>query len=447
VALLKAHLKSEYFETISANDGPSALAAVVEHQPDLVVLDLMMDGMDGFEVCSRIKSNPATTHIPILILSGLDKPDDRAKALNAGADAYITKPPKPLAFAARVRSLIQSKRLIDELRFPQLPGSEMRLEAEAEPGITMLNVDVSDGQLIFITDDRRTLDQIRIPLAPSHQVHLDSDPEDALLVLKRAEFDVMLVDVGLRIADGLRLSSRLSSLQETRRTPLLLVMHDDNAIVRQRALEFGVSDFVKLPVDTGELQAIVNAQVRKKRYSNALRRRVQSSLDLAVRDPLTGIHNRGYLDTHLGPLVSQSVARNRPLSLLLIDVDHFKSVNDTYGHDAGDHVLRALARRISSNTRDINLRCRFGGEEFVAVLPGTEPVLAVLIGERLRRNVSGEPIAIGSEQEPIHVTVSVGVATTSGPGDTAEMLIKRADQALYRAKKEGRNRVVAAANA
>jgi two-component system cell cycle response regulator len=443
VALLKAHLKSEYLEAICASDGPAALAAVVENQPDLVVLDLMMDGMDGFEVCHRIKSNPDTTHIPILILSGLDQPSDRAKALNAGADAYMTKPPKPLPFTARVRSLIQSKRVLDDLRFPEQPGPEMRFEADR--GATMLNVDVSDGQLIFITDDRRSLDQIRIPLAPRHQVHVDGDPEDALLVLKRAEFDVVLVDLGLGSTDGLRFCSRLRSLDETRRTPLLAVMHDDNAIVRQRALEMGVSDFVTLPVHTAELDAIVNAQVRHKRYGNALRQSLQRSLERAVRDPLTGIHNRGYLQTHLGPLVSQNVARGRPVSLLLIDVDHFKNVNDTYGHDAGDEVLRAIARRISSNTRDINLRCRFGGEEFVAVFPGIDSVMAVLIGERLRRIVGGEPIAITSEKSPIRATISIGVAT-SGPADTAETLLKRADQALYRAKKEGRNRVVASAN-
>ena len=442
VALLNAHLKSEYFETISANDGSEALTAVLENPPDLVVLDLVMDGMDGFEVCRQIKSNPATTHIPILVLSGLDEPADRARALNAGADAYMTKPPKPLPFIARVRSLIQSKRVTDEVRFPERSGPKIRLESE--PSATMLNVDVSGGQLLFITDDRLTLDQIRIPLAPHHQVHMDGDPEDALLVVKRAEFDVILVDLALRSTEGLRFCSRLRTLEETRRTPLLAVMCEDDAVVRLRALEMGVSDFVTLPVHPGELEAIVNAQVRNKRYHNALRQSLQSSLDSAVMDPLTGIHNRGYLNSHLGPLVSQNVARGRPVSLAILDVDHFKQVNDTYGHDVGDEVLRAVARRISSNMRGIELCCRFGGEEFVAAFSGADSATAVSIGERLRRNVCEAPVAIRTRKSSVRVTISIGVATSSGIADTAEMILKRADLALYRAKNEGRNRVVAA---
>jgi two-component system cell cycle response regulator len=303
---------------------------------------------------------------------------------------------------------------------------------------------MSGGQLIFITDDRSALDQIRIPLAPQYQVHRDGDPEDALLVVKRVEFDVILVDLALRSTDGLRLCSRLRTLEETRRTPLLAVMREDDAVVKLRALEMGVSDFVTLPVHSGELEAIVNAQVRHKRYCNALRRSVQSSLERAVRDPLTGIHNRGYLESHLGPLVSQNVARGRPVSLAILDVDHFKNVNDTYGHDVGDEVLREIARRISSNIRGIELCCRFGGEEFVTAFAGADSATAVSIGERLRRKVCEEPVAITTKKTSIRVTISIGVATASGSADTAETLLKRADLALYRAKDEGRNRVVAA---
>jgi two-component system cell cycle response regulator len=437
LALLQAHLKSEYLEAISAHDGPAALTAVIENQPDLVVLDLVMEGMDGFEVCHRIKSNPATTHIPILALSGLEAPTDRAKALNAGADAYMTKPPKPLALIARVRSLIQSKRVADELRFQEGSEPTTRFENSA----TMLSVDISRGQLLFITDDRRALDHIRIPLAPHHQVHMDGDPEDALLVVKRAEFDAILVDLALRGADGLRLCSRLRTEEETRRTPLLAVMRDDNAVVRLRALEIGVSDFLMLPVHPGELAAIVNVQVRQRRYCNTLRRSLRSSLEQAVRDPLTGMHNRGYLDSHLGPLVSQNVARRRPVSLLIVDVDHFKKVNDTYGHDVGDEVLREVARRMTSGLRGIDLFCRFGGEEFVAAFSDTDSATAVSIAERLCGKICEEPIAITAERSSIRVTISIGVATTERT-DTAETLLKRADKALYRAKNEGRNRVV-----
>jgi two-component system cell cycle response regulator len=440
VALLKAHLKHDYLEIVTASEGAEALTAVTQSRPDLIVLDLVMPGIDGFEVCRRIKSDPATTHIPILILSSLDTPNDRARALNVGADAYMTKPMSSLPFLARVRTLLQSKRVIDELRFE---GTERKTRFDYEQGVSVLDVDVSGGQVLLVADDRGTMNQIRLPLESQHQVYIDQDAEDALLVVQRAAFDVVVVDLALRSTEGLRLCSRLRSLQEMRRTPLLTITRDGLGLEQVRALEMGVSDFVMLPVHPAELTAIVNAQVRRKRYCDRLRRDVQQSLERAVKDPLTNMHNRRYLETHLAPLVSQNVVRGRPVSLLILDIDHFKLVNDTYGHDVGDLVLREIADRISVNLRGIELCCRFGGEEFVAAFSGVDTAHAVEIGERLCQRIADEPVSIATGEGPLRVTISVGVATTSSSEDTADSLLKRADLALYRAKKEGRNRVVA----
>jgi two-component system cell cycle response regulator len=333
--------------------------------------------------------------------------------------------------------------VVDELRFAE--GTKPSQRFASERGLSLLDIDVSGGQLLLVADDRSTMNQIRLPLESQHQVHIDQDAEDALLVVRRAAFDTIVVDLALRGADGLRLCSRLRSLEETRRTPLLAITRESVRVDQARALEIGISDFVPIPIDQEEFAAIVNGQVRRKRFCDHLRRDVQQSVERAVKDPLTGMHNRRYLDTHLGPLVAQNVVRGRPVSVLILDIDHFKLVNDTYGHDVGDQVLREIADRVASNLRGIELCCRFGGEEFVGAFSGVDTVLAIQVGERLRQRIAAEPVSIATGGEALRVTVSVGVATTLSPDDTAEALLKRADLALYRAKKEGRNRVVAAA--
>jgi two-component system cell cycle response regulator len=241
----------------------------------------------------------------------------------------------------------------------------------------------------------------------------------------------------------MRVCSRLRSFEETRRTPVLAIARAHHGVdERARALEIGANGIVTSPVHAAELLARVEAYVRRKRYADHLRKNVRRSIELAVVDPLTSMHNRRYLQRHLGPLVAQNVERARPVSLLMLDVDHFKAVNDSYGHEVGDEVLREVARRISTGVRGLDLCCRFGGEEFVAVFSGADPSIARMIAERLRTNVASEPFPISTERGPLSVAVSVGIATTAGRDDTAETLLRRADLALYRAKKEGRNRVV-----
>jgi two-component system cell cycle response regulator len=231
-------------------------------------------------------------------------------------------------------------------------------------------------------------------------------------------------------------------MDATRETPILAILGERQIAARVRALEIGVDGIIELPVHPGALLACVASRLRRKRYSDHLRQSLRRSLERAVKDPLTSMHNRRYLERHLGQLVAQNVERGRPVSLLILDVDHFKTVNDTYGHDVGDHVLREVASRITTSLRGIDLSCRFGGEEFVAAFSGVDSDRALQIAERLRQKISDQPFPVQTEQGPLSVTVSIGAATSHG-GDTAESLLKRADQALYRAKKDGRNRVVA----
>lgn len=210
-----------------------------------------------------------------------------------------------------------------------------------------------------------------------------------------------------------------------------------------RGLDMGVNDYIVRPVSTSELLARVRTQVKRKRYTDFLRSRLEQTVEMAVLDPLTALHNRRYLSNHLDTLFQESADRGRALSVLLIDVDHFKAINDTHGHDAGDDVLRELALRLRRNIRGIDLACRLGGEEFVVVMPDTSLDSAYLVGERLRQCIAAAPFIVGAHDRPISVTASMGVAALEYETDTPDLIMKRADQALYCAKRDGRNRVVA----
>ena len=186
----------------------------------------------------------------------------------------------------------------------------------------------------------------------------------------------------------------MRSLDRTRNVPILAIAEAENNARLVRGLEIGVNDYLARPIDKNELLARVRTQIRKKRYTERLRDNVQLSIEMAITDALTGLYNRRYMESHLGTLVEQAAARGKPLTVLVLDIDYFKSINDTYGHDAGDDVLREFAIRIKKSIRGIDLACRYGGEEFVVVMPETDMAVATMVAERLRRRIASEPFPI-----------------------------------------------------
>lgn len=439
VKLLEAKLAAEYFEVVTAYCGQEALDCMEEHEPDIVLLDVMMPGMDGFEVCRRIKSNPRTAHIPVVMVTALDQPADRIAGLDAGADDFLTKPVDDAALFARVRSLVRLKMMMDELRMREATGQNMGLLDPAAG----LNENSFTGRILIIEDRPESVAWFESALSPMHEVSAVDAFEEAVVRVRGGDYDLIVVSLGLRGFDGLRLCSQLRSLPEGRNVPILVLVSDGDRRKLNQALEMGVNDYLTRPVDKNELTARVRTQLRKKRYADRLRHNVQLSLEMAITDQLTGLHNRRYMSRHLDTLITGAHKSGKPIAFLIMDIDFFKSVNDTHGHDIGDEVLREFASRISANVRGIDLACRYGGEEFVVVMPDTDMAFAFAVAERLRKSVETNPFVISRDPGRINITISIGIAGSEGNADSAEALLHRADQALYRAKREGRNRVIA----
>jgi two-component system, cell cycle response regulator len=439
VKLLEARLSAEYFDVITAMSGKEALALCERAECDLVLLDVMMPDMDGFEVCRRLKTNPVTHHIPVVMVTALDQPSDRVRGLDAGADDFLTKPIPDLVLIARVRSLTRLKMVTDELRMRALTSREIGIESPEREAVA----DTGRGGRVLIVDDRpASYERVAAMLAEEQAAEVEPNPSEALFRAAEGNYDLIIISLELENFDALRLCSQVRSLDRTRNVPILAITEPDNSARMLRGLEIGVNDYLMRPIDKNELLARARTQVRKRRYTERLRDNVQMSIEMAITDALTSLFNRRYMESHLGTLVEQASARNKPLAVLVLDIDYFKSINDSHGHDAGDDVLREFALRIKRSIRGIDLACRYGGEEFVIVMPETDMAVAAMVAERLRRRIAAEPFAIQQGARSIPVTISIGLAALRGKNENAATVLKRADQALYRAKRDGRNRVV-----
>jgi two-component system cell cycle response regulator len=439
VRLLQAKLQAEYYDVLTAHDGVTALALAAAEKPDVVLLDVMMPGMDGFQVCRRLKDDPETRHIPVVLVTALDGRADRITGLEAGADEFLTKPIDDLMLFARVKSLTRLKVVIDELRQREASGRRIGVIAGAAS-----RLGGSGGRVLVVDDQERQAQRIAGELAVDHRPVIESDPEKALLTA-RGPVDLIIVNANAKAFDGLRFAAQLRSDENTRHLPILGVVDPDERGRLVKALEIGFNDILTRPIDPQELAARARSQIKSKRYTDFLRNNLDHSLELAVTDQLTGLHNRRYMTGQLGALVNRAARGGDPVAALMVDIDHFKKINDSFGHDIGDEVLREFAVRLASNVRAIDLPCRYGGEEFMVIMPDTSLQDAERIAERIRRHVAGSPFRVAGGNELLTVTISIGVAATLGAGDHAEALLKRADEAVYEAKSAGRNRVIAKA--
>ena len=439
IKLLKAKLTEDYYTVITACDGREAIDLVMEQQPDIVLLDVMMPNLDGFRVCKELKNNPLTTHIPIVMVTALHDKEDRVKGINAGADDFLTKPIDETALSARIKSLTRLKFVIDELRLRDKTNAE--INGIMDRSLIEYSSETSYGRILVIDEDASQAERIYEILLKQcfRSIEILNNPMNIDSV--KGDYDLIISNMQFNEIDGLRLCSELRSKLETRYTPILILSDEDQSKSNLiKALEIGVNDYLVVPLDENELIARVNSQVKRKRYQDALRMNLFNNAEMSIKDPLTSCYNRRYFDKHLKNIVEDSIAKGRSLSLLMLDVDYFKMVNDNLGHAAGDELLKQMQKRISENIRLTDLLARFGGEEFIVLMPDTNLSDAYIVAERIRTVVEKPFILLGNV---VNKTVSIGIAQVHDSDlEDINLFVKRADKCLYEAKNSGRNKVV-----
>jgi two-component system cell cycle response regulator len=438
VRLLEAKLASEYFNVVTAFNGEKALEVARTERPDLVLLDVMMPGMDGFEVCQRLKADPVTAEIPVVMVTALSDVADRVKGLEAGADDFLTKPVNDVALFARVRSLVRLKRMTEEWRLREEVSGRFE---NVLGGVQKLEEDATPARIVVWEQSDFAAQRISEMLTPTAQEVVRVKSPEELMQSFDKPADLVIMSLAGSF-DALRLVGQLRSAEVSRFAPVLLIAAEEEMSRLAKGLDLGANDYILRPIDRNELIARVRTQVRRKRLQDRLQENYQRSLALALTDSLTGLYNRRYFTAHLDGLMARIGEGAQGAAVLMVDVDFFKKVNDTYGHAAGDAVLREVALRLARNVRGFDLVARYGGEEFVVVMPETGLPIAIMVAERLRAEIADKPMSLGDGGPEIPVSISLGIAVTQERGDGAMALLERADAALYEAKATGRNRVV-----
>jgi len=440
VKLLEAKLSSEYYSVFSAYSGIECLRVVKDISPDIILLDVMMPEMDGFETCKHLKADPETAHIPVVMVTALSEVEDRVEGLTSGAADFITKPIDELHLFARVKSLVRLKVAMDEARMRDKTGNEFGLTVAKVPQYN----DKVTGNILLIDDDIVQRKKITKILVGSDYKVSEAYPADVSEILAERSFDLIIISTLLDDVDGLRLAVEIrSEKEENRHIPIMILIDEDDHRLLITSLEVGIDDYVMIPLEPNELKARVRTQLVRKNYQDFLKSSYQENVSAAVIDSLTQLYNRRYLDAHLHNIADEAKKTGAPLSLMTIDIDHFKAVNDRpgWGHDVGDEVLVEVAKRIMNSIRSNYLATRPGGEEFVIIMPSTNIMDAEKIAERTRINMESKSFKISADPYEADITISIGVASLN-EGENALDLIKHSDEALFDAKNRGRNQVV-----
>lgn len=295
---------------------------------------------------------------------------------------------------------------------------------------------------ILVIEDSITLRREIIQTLQSHSLatcyHEAGDGLEGLKFLLEIKMDLVLCDVEMPRMDGFRFLAMVRAREELRDIPVLLLTGKDDISSKVRGLEQGASDYITKPFDASELVARAKLHLKIKKLQDELRRANEILLDISNTDHLTGLYNRRYLMDVLEREFLRSSRKGSSLSFLIIDIDHFKEINDKFGHQEGDVVLTRAATAFRDQLRCYDIPIRFGGDEFVAVLPETSLPDAMTVAERVRKAL--DAITFSGKLEKMKITASLGLSVHPGKGvKTVEDLIREADNALYRAKARGRN--------
>ncbi|MEZ5750648.1 MAG: diguanylate cyclase [Paracoccaceae bacterium] len=452
--ILKVKLTAACYDTLQAADGATALEIARRELPTLILLDMVLPDISGIEVCRQLRADPRTRNIPVVIITASGDRAARLSALEAGADEFLNKPLNEVVLLARIRSLLRAHQTEAELQH--------RLEACGQ-------LDLAEGPGVFVMPERIAMIAAepavalawRSLLAPHVSARLSVMTPAAALGESPAsgapDLYMIAADLGAH-GSGLGLLADLRSRAGSRDAATCIVLPSLDSRAAAMALDMGASDMLHLPLDPQETALRLGLHLKRKRRADALRRALNAGLQLAITDPLTGLFNRRYGMAQMERIATRAQTSGRGFAVMVLDIDRFKSVNDTHGHAAGDAVLEGVAQRLRASLRPTDLLARIGGEEFLVVLPDATIDAARKAGQRLCHVVSDTPVEVADLRLP--VTVSVGLAmgpavpaalvhsnedafdTSAHGARIARETLARADAALLIAKSDGRNQVI-----
>ncbi|HWR58862.1 MAG TPA: diguanylate cyclase [Thermodesulfovibrionales bacterium] len=305
---------------------------------------------------------------------------------------------------------------------------------------------MAKAKILVVEDSKPQADVTKEFLEKNgYEVIWAKDGTSAIKAAKTTDLDVILLDLILPDISGNEVCRWLKINTETKGIPIIMLTVKSSLQDKVTSIEAGADEYLPKPYNEVELNAVIYAALRTKALQDELRQRNRQMEELlvkvellAITDPLTGLYNRRHFETVLKKEMKESKRYNRPVTCLMIDVDHFKRINDSYGHEAGDLVLREVAQSLKQSMREVDTVARWGGEEFIAVMPSTNKEKAVEPASRILRTISQKSF----EQIPGEtVTVSIGISSADGNIQSLEELLRGADSALYEAKRTGRNRI------
>ena len=437
--VLKVRLARANYDVMLAENGHDALRILRKQGADLVICAPDCGDMTAQKLCQHINSDHALASVPVLILAAEGDGSIVTDVLRAGAEDVLFRPVADQHLLARIRRVMRARTTREEAR---LREDTDRVLGFAEP-ISTFERRIN---LTILSPDTQVLYQTKQQLKGSNQFNTqtfmwnDFDPEHESV----AASDIFLVTPP-QLGAGCDLSviTDLRSRSSTRHAAIVLVlpMHQD-AIV-SFALDLGADDVVSQNCSQEELALRLGRQGRRAQAGAYLRNRVADGLRAAVSDPLTGLYNRRYAIPHLERMQETALATNKPFTLMLLDLDHFKLVNDTFGHSVGDAVLIEVANRLRDNLRAIDLVARIGGEEFLVAMPATDLDEGRAAANRLRRIIFDTRIECAADHTPLKISVSIGMVLggLSATEPDVHMLIAQADRGMYLSKQGGRNKV------
>ncbi len=439
VKVMKGKLANEGYGLLEAYSGKEALEKVNDSIPDLILLDIMMPGIDGYEVVKRLKKDPNTQNIPVILVTALDGQDDKVKGLEAGADEFLTKPVNTAELLARIKSMLKLRQYQEQL--------SIRTESEAHFGGPSQQEDSPDEEVysqrvLLVENDEKDIKLARNFLdGENYELIVVKTGEEAFSIALNEKIDLVLLDILLPGMDGFELCQRLKDIDETKDIQIAIISCLSDLESKLKGIEEGVDDFLVKPVNRDEIRARVKALLRKKAYLDKLHTYYEMALNSAINDGLTGLFNHAYFKRFLDLEVKKSLRQGYPVSLLMMDLDDFKKYNDTLGHLTGDIILREVAEVVKEGIREIDLAARYGGEEFAVVLPYADREGALAVANRIRKGIYNHTYEHEASSEIKKVTVSVGIAYCPQDAHSGNDLIYKADSMLIQAKQEGKDRI------